>query len=235
MDTILNETIGLEKEGEKVFETHLYRPDAPARPGLVILTEMWGITPSKLDMGAGYARRGFCTIVPNFFWRCAENGPLGDTGADRDRAWERLRTLDFDVIAADLTKAVQWLRGHPGCSGKIGAIGFCMGGRLAVIAATRAGVDAAVSLYALGIADHLDELAALSGSTLQIHYGLADKFVPIEEIEAVCRAAAANPNIEIALYPGIGHGFFNPERATYSAHAVERAQQSIDRLLARLS
>jgi carboxymethylenebutenolidase len=234
MVAILNETVGLETDGARVFETHLYRPDAPARPGLVILTEMWGITQSKLDMAADYARRGFCTIVPNFFWRCAESGALGDTGPERERAWERLRTLDFNVIADDLTKAVRWLRSHPGCSGKIGAIGFCMGGRLAVLAATRSGVDAAISLYALGIADHLDEVASLSGSTLQIHYGLADKFVPIAEIEAVGRAAAANPNVEIALYPGIGHGFFNPERATFSAHAVERAQQSIDRLLARL-
>jgi carboxymethylenebutenolidase len=144
-----------------------------------------------------------------------------------------LRAFDFDAAGKDLSKAVAWLRDCPSCSGKIAAIGFCMGGRLAFLAATRAKADAAVSLYALGIAEHLDEMANAPGP-VQLHYGLADVHIPLTEIEAVSAAAAPFNNIDIYRYPGVGHGFFNENRAAYNAAAVALAKERIDRLFAAL-
>ena len=107
-----------------------------------------------------------------------------------------------------------------------------MGGRIAFLAASRAGVDAAVGLYALGIASHLDEVRRLA-VPLQLHYGLRDEHIPKSEIDTVTAAAAGNANIEIQLYPGAGHGFFNRTFSPDDVKAVETATAHIDRFLDR--
>ena len=143
------------------------------------------------------------------------------------------QAFDWDRAADDARTAVQWLRGSPSCTGRIAAIGFCMGGRSAFLAGARAGADAAVSLYALGIARHLDELRNV-GVPVQLHYGLNDEHIPESEIEAVAVAAASNPHVEVHRYPGAGHGFFTAGRPAYNAQAVAAATTHIDRLLAKL-
>jgi carboxymethylenebutenolidase len=225
--------LALDVAANRSFEAHVVRPEQGRGLGILILTEMWGVTRSKLELAASYARRGFCVLVPNVFWRSQFPGVLGDEGPERERAWERLRAFDFNAVGGDLGKAVAWLRDCPSCTGKVAAIGFCMGGRLAYLAATRAKADAAVSLYALGIAEHLDEMAAVS-APIQLHYGLADVHIPLTEIEAVSAAAAPFDNIAIYRYPGVGHGFFNENRAAYNAAAVALAEERIDRLFATL-
>ena len=104
-------------------------------------------------------------------------------------------------------------------SGRVAAIGFCMGGRSAFLAAARGGVDASISLYALGIAKHLDELRMIT-TPLQLHYGLSDEHVPKSEVDAVIAAAKGNRNVEVHLYPGAEHGFFTKGRPAFNAEAV---------------
>src|SRR5580700_136847 len=95
--------------------------------------------------------------------------------------------------------AVQWLRAKPFSNDKVFALGFCAGGRMAFVAAARAGVDAAVSFYGMGIAKHDAEFAQLN-CPVQLHYGLKDPHIPRPEIDAVTLAAVQRPNIEIFLY-----------------------------------
>src|SRR6516162_162507 len=108
-----------------------------------------------------------------------------------------------------------------------------MGGRTAFLAATRGGVDASISLYALGIAKHLDELRMIA-IPLQLHYGLNDEHVPKSEIDAVIAAAKGNRNVEVYLYPGAEHGFFTKGRPAYNPEAVAAASTHIERLLSML-
>jgi carboxymethylenebutenolidase len=150
-----------------------------------------------------------------------------------ERAWERLKAFDWQRALDDVRTAVQWLRASPHCRGKIAAIGFCMGGRTALLAAARAEADAAISLYALGIAQHLDEVRNV-GVPVQLHYGLDDEHIPASEIDAVAEAAKDNRNVEVHRYPGAGHGFFTAGRPAYNAQAVAAATTHIDRLLAKL-
>jgi carboxymethylenebutenolidase len=223
------EDVVLATAGGRQFECYVARPDAPAGPGLVICTEMWGVTDARRRMAESYAARGYCGIVPNFFWRSAETGLLTEAEA----AWARLEALDFEVVAADVTAAVSWLRASPHCSGKVAALGFCIGGRVAFLAASRAKADAAISLYALGIAGYLDEFEAVAGE-VQFHYGLDDRHIPMTEIEAVSAAAAGRANMEVFRYPGVGHAFFSPSRPGYDAAAAALATTRIDRLLERV-
>lgn len=222
----------LAAEEARRFDGYLARPQAGTGTGLVIFTEMWGVAPSKTEMAEDYAQRGFCALVPNMFWRSEFTGVAPFDQADK--AWQRLNAFDWDRAVDDARTAVQWLRGSPFCTGRIAAIGFCMGGRSAFLAGARAGADAAISLYALGIARHLDELRSVA-VPVQLHYGLDDEHIPKTEIDAVAEAAKSNSNAEVHLYPGAGHGFFTAGRPAYNAQAVAAATKHIDRLLAKLT
>jgi carboxymethylenebutenolidase len=231
---ISTRTVTLASHGERRFEAYAATPDDARGPGILICTEMWGVTDAKRALAAEYARRGFCAIVPNVFWRSDPSGVVDDEGPARGVAWRRLRAFDFHRAALDMSLAVDWLRASASCSGKVASIGFCMGGRIALLAALRSGADLAISLYALGITDHIDELKQ-AACPVQLHYGLADQHIPRSEIEQVQAASAGKDNIEIWTYPGIGHGFFNPERPAYDAAAVALATARIDRLLLEMA
>jgi carboxymethylenebutenolidase len=222
----------LGEEKNKPFDGFLARPPAGAGPGLLIFTEMWGVAPSKTSMAEQYAQRGWCALVPNMFWRSEFTGVVPFD--QPDRAWERLKAFNWDRAVDDARTAVQWLRKSPHCNGKVAAIGFCMGGRTAFLAAAHAGADAGISLYALGIAQHLDELRSVK-RPVQLHYGLDDEHVPKEEIDAVSGAAKGNANVEVYFYPGAQHGFFTKGRPAYNEAAVTAATADIERLLSTLT
>jgi carboxymethylenebutenolidase len=223
------EDITLASDGDRRFDSYLARPQAGRGPGLIILSEMWGVSPKKKQMADDYARRGWCALVPNMFWRSEFTGLVPFDQADK--AWQRLQVFSFDVSAEDCKAAVKWLHASPHCNGKTAAIGYCMGGRIAFLAAARSGADAAVGLYALGIAKHLDEVRNVA-VPVQLHYGLKDEHIPQSEIDAVAGAAKANPKMEMQCYPGAGHGFFNRTHSPDDEKAVVAATAHIDRFLA---
>jgi carboxymethylenebutenolidase len=226
-------TVTLKTEGPRTFEAFAAAPARGRGTGILILSEMFGLNEPMRILARSYAERGYPALVPNVFWRSTPSAALAYEGPERETAFQRLKILDFDAAAADIGVAVRALRALPRCGGKVAAIGFCMGGTLAFLAAARAGVDAAVSFYALGISRHLDEVAAVA-CPVQLHYGLDDQHVPAAEIEAVAAAVRANPRIETLLYPGIGHSFFNPVRPTYDAAAAALAEARVTRLLESL-
>jgi carboxymethylenebutenolidase len=218
-------------EGTRRFDSYFARPRTGKAPGLIIFTEMWGVAPSKIEMAQEYADNGWCALIPNMFWRSEFTGRVPFENADL--AWQRLQAFDWERAVHDAQTAVQWLRASPHCTGKIAAIGFCMGGRTAFLSASRVGVDAAVSLYALGIARHLDEVRTVA-SPVQLHYGLNDEHIPKSEMDAVVSAARDNRNIEVHFYSGAEHGFFTKGRPAWNEKAVAAASAHINRLLSKL-
>src|SRR5262249_61899505 len=131
-------------------------------------------------MAVDDAKGGWTAGVVDLFWRSGFTGVVPFEEADR--AWQRLNAFDWPRATDDARVAVQWLRTQAFSSGKVAAIGFCMGGRPAFLAAVRGGVDASISLYALGIAKHLDELRTIT-TPLQLHYGLHDEHIPKSEAD----------------------------------------------------
>ena len=130
-------------EDGRSFDGYLARPTNGRGPGLVIFSEMWGVAPSKTKMAEDYAKRGWCAYAPNMFWRSGFTGVVPFEEADR--AWQRLNAFDWQHAADDARVAVRWLRTQAFSSGRVAAIGFCMGGRSAFLAAARGGVDASRS------------------------------------------------------------------------------------------
>jgi carboxymethylenebutenolidase len=230
---VTTQTIALAHDGGRTYDAHLARPEDGKAPSIMIFTEMFGIGQHNRDMAEDYARRGFNALIPNLFWRSAYPGELAFEGPDRDTAWARLAALDVDAAGGDIGTAVQWLRAQPFSNGKVFALGFCAGGRMAFVAAARAGVDAAVSFYGMGIAKHDGEFAHVA-CPVQLHYGLKDPHIPRPEIDAVTRAAAQLSNIEIYLYAEAGHSFFNPIRPGFHATSAKLAGERLDALTERI-
>jgi carboxymethylenebutenolidase len=230
---VTTQTIALTQDGSRNFDAYLARPEQGRAPSIVIFTEMFGIGQHNRDMAEDYARRGCNALVPNLFWRSAYPGELAFAGPDRDAAWARLAALDVDAAGRDIGTAVEWLRAQPISNGKVFALGFCAGGRMAFVAAARAGVDAAVSFYGMGIAKHAVEFAHVN-CPVQLHYGLKDPHIPRPEIDAVTRAAEPRPNIEIFRYAEAGHSFFNPIRPGYHAASAKLAGERLDALIERI-
>jgi carboxymethylenebutenolidase len=230
---IATQTIALKQDGHRNFDAYLARPDKGQSPSIMIFTEMFGIGQHNRDMAEDFARRGFNALIPNLFWRAAYPGELAFEGPDRDAAWARLAALDVDAAGGDIGTAVQWLRAQPFSNGKVFALGFCAGGRMAFVAAARAGVDAAVSFYGMGIAKHGAEFGRVT-CPVHLHYGLKDPHIPRPEVEAVMQAAQSRPNIEVFLYPDAGHSFFNPIRPGYHAASAKIAGERLDALLDRV-
>ena len=230
---VTTQTIALAQDGSRHFDAYLARPEQGHAPSIMIFTEMFGTGQHNRDMAEDYAQRGFNALIPNLFWRSTNPGELAFAGPDRDAAWARLAALDVDAAGRDIATAVQWLRAQPFANGKVFALGFCAGGRMAFVAAARADVDAAVSFYGMGIAKHDAEFAGVT-CPVQLHYGLNDPHIPRLEIDAVTRAAAQRPNVEIFLYAEAGHSFFNPIRPGYHAASAKLAGERLDALIGRI-
>jgi carboxymethylenebutenolidase len=220
-------------EGSRTLTAYFARPDRAPAHGIIVLSDMFGLNEPIRGIADRFARRGHLALVPNLFWRSGNPGVISYDDARHAEAWERLKALDLDVTTRDIGRAVAWLRADPSGTGKVAVVGFCGGGRLAYLAAARAGVDGAAALYGLGIANHLDELAKVT-CPLQLHYGLNDQHIPRAEIDAVVAGLRGSPTAQVYLYPEAGHSFANPVRPTYDPAAAALAFDRTDRMLASL-
>jgi carboxymethylenebutenolidase len=205
------------------MEAYLALPPAGTGPGLLLLQEIFGVNEHIRTVAEQYALAGFVVLAPDVFWRSAPRVELGYEGADRQRGVALAGTLKPAEVLADLQAATAALRARPelGAGGKVGAIGWCMGGRLAYTAAAVAGVDAAVAYYGGGIQGQL-ALAAQVRCPMLFHYAGHDDHIPPEAVEAV-RAAFAGKAAELFVYPGSTHGFNCWARASYHAPSAALA------------
>ena len=195
------------------YGAYLSLPPAGKGPGLVLFQEIFGVNRHIRAVADQYALDGFVVLAPDLFWRDAPRVELGYEGADRERALVLMKGADPKLLAEDIKTTVAALRARPELAGKVGAVGYCMGGRLTYVAAATAGVDAASSFYGGGIQDHLDRVASIS-CPMQFHYGAKDTGIPMEAVEKV-KAAFAGKKAEFWIYPDAGHGFNCWDRASY--------------------
>src|SRR6266852_287172 len=134
------------------FNAYLAVPSGGRGPGIVLLQEIFGVNQVMRDWADGYAARGFVAICPDLFWRQEPGVQLTDqTEAEWQRAFQLYQGLDEAKAVTDTAAAMAFLRQHPACTGKVGVVGFCLGGKLAYLLAARHTPDCAVGYYGVGI------------------------------------------------------------------------------------
>ena len=192
------------------FNAYVATPAAGSGPAIVLLQEIFGVNRHMRDVADAYAEEGYVVVAPDLFWRLAPGIELTRSEADFQQALDYMGRFDVDKAVADITATVAAVRALPQVKGMVGALGFCLGGRLAYLAAARAGVDCAVGYYGVGIETVLDEAAAIT-CPMVLHFAGADKFVPAEAVAKIRAAFAARREVEIYDYPGADHAFNAPE------------------------
>jgi carboxymethylenebutenolidase len=204
------------------FDAYLALPPAGRGPGLLLLQEIFGVNEHIRTVAEQYALDGFVVLAPDVFWQQQRRLDIGYTPEDIQRGRALAMAADKPALQRDLADAVKHLRARPEVQGRgIGAFGYCMGGRLAYVAAATAGVDAAVAYYGGGIQDMLD-LAPQIRCPMQFHYGALDANIPLTAVDKV-RAAMAGKPADIFVCDTADHGFNCWARGSYQAAAAALA------------
>jgi carboxymethylenebutenolidase len=206
------------------FAAYLALPARLPAPGLVVLPEIFNTNPHIRSVADGYAADGFIALAPDVFWREEAANYLPYTDEGRTKARALAAELDTDQFVRDLGDMVSALRARPDCTGKIGVMGFCLGGKLAYLASTRLPIDAAVSYYGVQIDQHLDEADRRSCPIL-MHFAENDPHVPASAVAAIQARMGRTPGVDIHVYPGTGHGFNREGYPPYAAEAAVLARQ----------
>ena len=194
------------------FRGYLTLPANGKGPGIVLCQEIFGINAYVREVADYYAEEGYVVLAPDLFWRLEKDVDLGYGEEDWKRAFDFFQRFDIDKGMQDITAAVKTLRGLPEVAGKVGTLGFCLGGKLAYLAAARSGVDVAVGYYGVGIEANLNEPPKCP---LVLHFAEKDKFVPPEAVEKIKAALKDRHDVEIYVYPGQDHAFARTGGAHY--------------------
>lgn len=205
------------------FDAYMASPAGGYGPGIVVLQEIFGVNEFLRSVCDWYAAHGFVAICPDLFWRQEPGIQLTDqTEAEWQKAFELYQGLDEAKAVEDSAAAVEFLRKHPACSGRVGAVGFCLGGNLAWLLSARFKPDCAVGYYGVSIEKTLNEANNL-GSSLMLHIAGKDQYCPPEAQQQIHAVLDANPLVTIHYYPEQDHAFGRPGGEHYDAVAAELA------------
>ncbi|KVV47206.1 carboxymethylenebutenolidase [Burkholderia ubonensis] len=208
--------------GNDSFGGYLALPRRGKGPAVIIVQEIFGVNAHIRSVADQYAADGYVALAPDVFWRTQPRVELAYEGADRDKGIELLRKTDVNLAVADIAAAADLLRTRPEADGKVAAIGYCFGGRLAYLAAATGKIDAAVAYYGGGIQNALDVAGKVTQPIL-FHYAENDHAIPPAAVDQVKAAFAGRDNAAFHLYPGAEHGFNCAERASYNQRAAALA------------
>ncbi len=219
------------------FAAYVARPagDAPA-PGILVIQEIFGVNQVMRDICDGLAAQGYLAVCPDLFWRQEPGVDITDRS---EAEWRKAFALfgGFDVAKGvdDLIATLAQMRTMPGTNGKAGTIGYCLGGKMAYLMATRSDADCNVSFYGVGIEDMLDESTAVTRPLL-MHVAEKDKFVPPEAQARIVSRMASVPLASVHVYPGVDHAFCREGGEHFDAAACALANaRTHDFLRAKLA
>ncbi|MGA8989075.1 MAG: dienelactone hydrolase family protein [Rhodoplanes sp.] len=206
------------------FELGAYRADPAGQPkgGLVVLQEIFGVNRHIRSVCDRFAEHGYVAIAPAVFDRYSRNFESGYSPAEVEEARKFIPRIDWRAMLRDTQAAIDAVRN----AGKVGIIGYCMGGTVAFLAAGKLdGLSAAVGYYGGQTARNADLKPKVP---TQLHFGDRDQSIPMADVEIV---REKRPDCEIFVYPA-GHAFNCDERAGYDADA---ARLALERTLAFLA
>lgn len=199
------------------FSAYVAVPAVSPAPVVVVIQEIFGVTAGIRQVADELAQQGFLAICPDLFWRLEPGLQLSEhSEADWQKALGFYTRFDVDTGVKDIAATVAAARLLPDASGKVGVMGFCLGGLMSFLTAARTDVDAAVEYYGGRTEEFVGEGANV-GKPLLMHLAGEDEFMDKAAQQKIGQALAANPNVEIHTYPGRSHAFARPAGDHYDA------------------
>lgn len=222
-------------DGSGEFAAYIYRPAGEAPAGaVVVIQEIFGVNDALRATCQEMADMGFLAIAPDLFWRQEPGVNITDKSEEEwKKAFALMNGFDQDKGIEDLKVTLDAARNLPGSTGRAGTIGFCLGGRLAVMMATRSDADVNVSYYGVGLDGLVPEFANIQAPLL-VHIAEKDEFSSPEIVEKVLDGAEDNAFIDPFIYPDVQHAFARVNGVHYDARAATIANGRTAEILAEI-
>jgi len=198
-------TVSFASNGDTA-EGYLAIPPSGSGPGVMVVQEWWGLVPQIQQVCDRLAGEGFVAFAPDLY-----RGDIAEH-TEMDKAAHLMNTLPMDRAARDMGGAVDFLLAHEAVRGdKIGVVGFCMGGMLALVVTAQQGdkIAAAVPFYGAPLGDDGPDWSGLT-AVVRGHYAADDAFFPADAVRALeTRLQAMGKDVKFEMYAGAGHAFTN--------------------------
>jgi carboxymethylenebutenolidase len=203
------------------FRAYVARPAGAPKAAVVVVQEIFGVNKVMRGKADWLAGEGFLAIAPDLFWRIRPGVDLTDqTDAEWKEALDLMNALDKNASVTDVAATITQARAMG--AGKVGVMGYCMGGYLAFLAACRTDADAIVAYHGGGIHTALDEAASIK-KPVMLHNPMKDAFIPAHALNTIRETLKSNPLVTIHEYAEQDHAFTREGGKHYDADATKLA------------
>ncbi|CDO34595.1 dienelactone hydrolase family protein [Novosphingobium sp. KN65.2] len=193
-------------DGDGMIPAYVAKPEGTPRGAIIVQQEIFGVDAGIRKKADSWASKGYLAVAPDTFWRQKPGVELdADKPEEFQQAIQYMSNHDFDLGIRDIEAVIHWIRREAGVP-KVGLVGYCMGGRIAYMAAARTDIDASVGYYGVMIDQMLNEKHAIA-RPLMLHIPTADGFVPPEAQKTIHEALDDHPKVTLHDYEGLDHGF----------------------------
>ncbi|BBD99411.1 dienelactone hydrolase family protein [Sphingobium amiense] len=211
--------------GDESFDIYVALPEGEATAAIVVIQEIFGVNEGIRRKCDSWAKAGYAAYAPDLFWQFEPHIELdADVPEEMQTALSYFPKFNQDRAIRDIEATIRVARDALGGEGKVGVVGYCLGGRLAFMSACRTDGDAFVGYYGVGIDNLLGEQHAIGKPTM-LHIPTDDGFVPADVQRAMHEGLKDNRHVTLHDYQGLDHGF----AAEMGKRRVEEAAQLADR------
>ncbi|WP_313808160.1 dienelactone hydrolase family protein [Sphingobium sp.] len=198
-------------------------PDKTPAGSVIAIMEIWGVNDTMRYHAKEFAEAGYICLVPDLFWRQEAGVELSDRDPqDVEKAFDLYYGFDYDLGVEDMEDVEAYLKTLPESNGKVGAVGYCLGGKLCYMMCCRTEIDCAVAYYGTYIEHNIREAGNLH-RPFMLHMAMKDRWVQAEVNELLMRKLSPLPLVEIHQYPGADHAFARHGGLTYSKPEADKA------------
>jgi carboxymethylenebutenolidase len=205
------------------FKAYIARPAVVSAPAIVVVQEIFGVNADLRDTCDELAEQGYFALSPDLFWRMEPGVDLSDqTGAEWKKGFALYTAFDYPSGVSDIAATLQVARTLAGASGKVGLMGYCLGGLMTFLTTARRGADASVVFYGGNTEKHLDEAQNIR-NPLMMHLGEEDEYMSKDAQRAIKAALAGNELAKVFTYPGCSHAFARHRGIHFDKNAAQLA------------
>ena len=211
------------------FRAYVARPK-PTRaqrltPAVVVVQEIFGINADMRDTCEELANQGYIAVCPDLFWRLEPGVDMSDqTQAEWQKGFSLYNAFNLDTGVLDIATTIEAARKMHGATGKVGLMGYCLGGLMTFLTTARVGADAAAAYYPGNTDQHLEEAGKIN-SPLLIHLAEEDEYISKAAQRDIRGALKHHPTVRIHTYAGCNHAFARHRGIHYDPSAASLANE----------